>query len=129
MRKKLSGISWIEILIVIAVLWMIAVLTIPNLPVLIEANRMARSQRTAMSLANLALAARNSGYPGWDNRSAAITGLINGFTVTNPAAPSIEIRFQSRFLTSEERAAAAAYLSLDGKNLIYVPAGGQPTNL
>jgi len=129
MMKKISGISWIEVLIVIAVLWVIAVVTIPNLPVLIEANRMAKSQRTAMALANLALAARNSGYPGWENRSAAITGLINGFAVTNPADPSIEIRFQSRFLTSEERASAAAYLTMDGKGLIYVPGGGQPTNL
>lgn len=127
--KKVSGISWIEVLVVIAVLWIIAVITIPNLPVLIEANRMAKSQRTAMALANLALAARNSGHPGWDNRSDAIKELVNGFTVTNPADQSIEIRFQSRFFTLEERAAAAAYLTCDGGGLIYVPAGGQPTNL
>lgn len=127
--KKAPGFSWIEVLVVIAVLWIIAVITIPNLPVFIEANRMAKSQRSAMSLANLALAARNSGYPGWDNRSAAIAGLINGFAVTNPADANTGIRFQSRFLTPEERSAAAAYLILDGRSLIYVPSGGQPTNL
>lgn len=124
-----SGFSWVEVLVVIAVMWIVAVITIPNLPVLIEGNRMAKSQRTAMALANLALAARNSGYPGWEDRSAAIAGLVNGFAVTNPADPSIGIRFQSRFLTPEERASAAAYLTYDGKSLVYVPGGGQPTNL
>lgn len=124
-----SAFSWIEVLVVIAILWVVAVIAIPNLPVLIEGHRMAKSQKAAMSLAGLAQAARGSGYPGWSNRSEAVRSLINGVVVTNPADPAIEIRFQARFLTSEERAAAAEYLMGDGTNLIYIPGGGQGTNL
>lgn len=123
-----SAFSWIEVLVVIAILWVIAVVTIPNLPVLIEAHRMAKSQKAAMSLASLAQAARNSGHPGWPTRDLAVRGLINGVAVTNPADINIVIRFQSRFLTADERAAALAYLTGDGTNLIYVPGGGQGTN-
>jgi len=124
-----SAFSWIEVLVVIAILWIVAVIAIPNLPVLIEGHRMAKSQKAAMSLASLAQAVRGSGHPGWSNRSEAVRALINGLQVTNPADPTIAIRFQARFLTVEERAAAAEYLMGDGTNLIYVPGGGQPTNL
>ncbi len=124
-----SAFSWIEVLVVIAILWVIAVIAIPNLPVLIEGHQIAKSQKAAISLASLAQAVRSSGYPGWGNRSDAIRSLINGVEVTNPAEPTIAIRFQARFLTAEERAAAAEYLMGDGTNLIYVPGGGQGTNL
>lgn len=90
---------------------------------------MAKSQKAAMSLASLAQAARNSGYPGWSSREVAVRGLQNGVAVTNPADTNIVIRFQARFLTAEERSAAAEYLASDGTNLIYVPGGSQPTNL
>ena len=126
--KQASGFSWVEVLVVIAVLWIIAVIAIPNLPVLIEASRMAKSQREAMAFADLSRAARNSGYPGWSNRSDALRGLLSGVSVTNPADERIVIRFQNKALTSQELSAAAAYLTSDGTTLIYVPAGGQPTN-
>lgn len=126
---KKAAFSWIEVLVVIAILWTIAVIAIPNLPVLIEANRMAKSQKAAISLASLAQAARNSGHPGWSNRDVAVRGLQNGVAVTNPADTNIVIRFQARFLTADERSAAAEYLTSDGTNLIYVPGGSQPTNL
>ena len=127
--KQASAFSWVEVLVVIAVLWVIAVIAIPNLPVLIEAHRMGKSQRTAMSLATLSLAAKNSGHPGWSNRSDAVRELLAGVSVTNPADPRIAIRFQGNVLTSEECAAAAVYLTFDGTTLIYVPDGGQPTGL
>lgn len=116
-------------MVVIAVLWVIAVIAIPNLPVLIEAHRMGKSQRAAMSLATLSLAAKNSGHPGWINRADAVRDLLAGVSVTNPADPSIVIRFQSSLLTSEECDAAMAYLTFDGTTLIYVPNGVQFTNL
>jgi len=127
--KPAAAFSWVEVLVVIAVLWIIAVITIPNLPVLLEAKRVGKIQKDAMALATLALAARNSGYPGWDTRSAAVRGLLNGVAVTNPAATNIVIRFQAKQMTAEEQAAAAAYLMSDGTNLVYVPGGGQSTNL
>ena len=127
--KQSPAFSWVEVLAVIAILWIVAVIAIPNLPVLIVANRMAKSQRTALSLSNLALAARNSGHPGWGSRAAAVRDLLAGVSVTNSADPRIVIRFQSKVLTSQERAAAAAYLTSDGTTLIYVPGGGQPTDL
>jgi len=127
--NRTSGYSWVEVLVVIAVLWILAVLVISNFPVLLEANRMAKGQQAAMSLASLALAARNSGHPGWANRSDAVLDLLNGVSVTNPADPRIVIRFQGKILTSQECANAISYLSSDGKILIYVPSGGQATNL
>ena len=127
--NKPFAFSWVEALVVIAIVWIVAVIAIPNLPIFLEAHRMAKSQRTAMSLSSLALAARNSGYSGWGSRSEAVRGLLNGVAVTNPADNRIVIRFQSKFLTPEERAAAAAYLTFDGTTLIYVPGGGQATNL
>lgn len=114
---------------VIAVLWIVAAITIPNLPVFLEANRMARSQKNAMALADLSLAAKNTGCPALGSRSEAVLSLINGFTVMNPAATNVAIRFQAKYLTPSELAAAAEFLTYDGKSLIYVPAGGQPTNL
>ncbi len=127
--KQAAAFSWIEVLVVIAVLWVVAVIAIPNLPVLLEGHRMGKSQRAAMSLATLSLAAKNSGHPGWSNRADAVRDLLAGVSVTNPADPSIVIRFQSSLLTSEERAAAMAYLTFDGTTLIYVPNGVQLTNL
>ncbi|MEI6280101.1 MAG: type II secretion system protein [Verrucomicrobiae bacterium] len=127
--KRTHAFSWVEVLVAIAVLWVVAVITIPNLPVLIDANRMARSQRAAMSLSSLALAAKNSGHPGWRNRSDAVRDLINGVAVTNPADPRIAIRFQSKIFTSYELASAMAFLTSDGTTLLYVPTGGQSTNL
>ncbi len=127
--KRSLAFSWVEILVVIAVLWVIAVITIPNLPVLIEGSRMAKSQKNAMVLVNLSLAAKNSGYRPWSNRSEAVSSLIHGFAVTNPAATNIVIRFQAKYLTPEELAAAMQYLTYDGKSLLYIPSGGQPTNL
>lgn len=127
--KQSAAFSWVEVLVVIAVLWIVAVIALPNLPVLIEANRMAKSQKNAMELVNLSLAAKNSGCRPWSSRSDAVRGLIEGFAVTNPAATNIVIRFQAKYLTPEELAAAAKFLTYDGKSLIYVPGGGQPTNL
>ncbi len=127
--KTTSAFSWVEFLAVIAVLWIIAVVAIPNLPVLIEGRRIAGSQRNAMALAELSLAAKSSGHPGWADRSEAVRGLLDGVSVTNPAATNIVIRFQSDELTAGELEAAAEYLTSDGKGLIYVPGGGQPTNL
>jgi type II secretory pathway pseudopilin PulG len=126
--KTSAAFSWVELLAVIAVLWIVAVVAIPNLPVLVEGRRMARSQRNAMALAELSLAAKSSGHPGWSNRSEAVRELLSGVAVTNPAATNIVIRFQSASLTAEELQAAAEYLSSDGKTLIYIPNGGQPTN-
>jgi len=127
--KTASAFSWVELLAVIAVLWIVAVVAIPNLPVLIEGRRMARSQRNAMALAELSLAAKSSGHPGWTSRSDAVRALLTGVAVTNPAATNVVIRFQSPPLTSDELEAATEYLTSDGKTLIYVPGGGQPTKI
>jgi type II secretory pathway pseudopilin PulG len=125
---KNAAFSWVVTLVVIAVISIIAVIAIPNLSVFLEAKRTGKIQKDAMALATLSLAARSSGYPGWNTRSAAIRDLIDGVSVTNPAATNIVIRFQAKRMTAEEQAAVAAYLMSDGTNLIYVPAGGQPTN-
>ena len=127
--RQAPAFTWVEVLVAIAVLWIIAVIAIPNLPLLTDMNRMAKSQQTAMSLATLSLAVKNTGHPGWSNRSDAVRNLLAGVSVTNPADPRIVIRFQSNVLTPEECAAAAAYLTFDGTTLVYMPDGGQPTNL
>ncbi len=127
--KQTFSFCWVEILGIIAVVWLISVIAIPNIPGLIETTRAAKSQRSAMALASLSLAAKNSGCIPSGTRSAAVLDLIGGISVTNPAATNIVIRFQAKEMTPEELAAAVQFLMFDGYSLIYVPGGGQPTNL
>ncbi len=120
------GFSLVELLVVIAVIAIIAAIAIPNIPGVISAVSRGRDQRNAQSLAGLAAGARAVGHASWSTKSAAITDLTTGFSVTN-SGHVIDFRLDG--MSPEDRASAAAYLSHNGSDLIYTPSGGQSTNL
>lgn len=128
-RESSAGaFSLVELLVVIAVIAVIAAIAIPNIPGIIGSVNKSRDQRNAQTLAGLAAGARAVGYPPWPNKFAAILDLTTGITVTNPPGSGYVVDFRMDTMTAEDQAKAAAYLTSDGQNLIYFPAGGQPTN-
>lgn len=129
MKTSTAAFSLVELLVVIAVIAIIATIALPSIANIVNSVNSSRDLRNAQSLASLAAAARSAGHPGWPTKSEAIAALVNGTAVTNVADSSLVIQFRMDTITPEDQAKAAAYLSGDGLSLIYIPAGGQSTNL
>ena len=123
-----SAFSLVELLVVIAVIAVIASIAVPNIANIVNGANSSRDRRNAQSLAQISSAARAAGHPGWATKTEAISALSDGVILTNPVDHSVVFQFHVDALTEENKANAAAYLSSDGASLIYVPAGGQPTN-
>ena len=120
--------SLVELLVVIAVIAILASIAVPNIANIVRSANSSRDMRNAQSLAQMCSAARAAGHPGWPTKAEAMTALVAGIQVTNPVDHSLVIQFRVDTVTPENQAKAAAYLTCDGFSLIYVPAGGQPTN-
>ncbi len=129
MKTGSVGFSLVELLVVIAVIAFIAAIALPSIANIVGRVNDTRDLRNAQSLAALASAARSAGHPGWSTKAAAISDLVAGVAVTNVADSSIVIQFRMDTITPEDQAKASVYLSSDGLSLLYVPSGGQPTNL
>jgi type IV pilus assembly protein PilA len=127
-RKAAPAFSLVELLVVIAVIAVIAAIAIPNIANIVRGANDSRDLRNAQALAEMASAARGAGHPGWPTKSDAITELVAGIQVTNPVDQTIVIHFRVDTVSPENQAKASVYLTSDGKSLIYVPSGGQPTN-
>ncbi len=123
-----AAFSFVELLVVIAVIAIVASVAVPNIANIVRSANSSRDQRNAQALAEMASAVRSAGYPGWPTKAEAIAALVTGIAVTNPVDLTLVMRFQMGAIAPENQAKAAAYLASDGKTLIYVPAGGQPTN-
>ena len=123
------GFSLIELLVVIAVIAIMASIAIPGISGIIGSVNRGRDQRNAQTLAGLASEARGYGHAPWATKSAAIEDLTTGFSMTNSQGPSYIVTFRLDTMTTEDKARAAAYLDSNGQTLIYVPSGGQSTNL
>jgi len=119
----------VEILVVIAVIAILAAVAIPTIRYTMDRAAESTDRRNAQHFSEMSSAVRSAGYPGWPTKSEAISALVAGINVTNPADPSLVIRFRLETMTPENQAKAAAYLASDGASLIYIPSGGQPTNL
>lgn len=128
-RKAVSAFSLVELLVTIVIIAIIAAMAIPNIPGIINSVNRSRDKRNAQTLAGMAAGARALGYPPWPTKTAAIADLTAGFTVTNPPGSGNLVDFHVDTMTPEDQAKAAAYLDTEGGNLIYVPEGGQSTNL
>ncbi len=118
----------VELLVAIAVIAIIASIAIPNIANIVHSANSSRDQRNAQALAEMASAVRSAGYAGWPTKSEAIAALVTGIAVTNPVDLSLVMRFHLDTISPENQVKASAYLASDGKTLIYVPDGGQPTN-
>lgn len=127
-KTSSAAFSFVEVLVVIAVIAVIASIAIPNIGNVVRSANSSRDIRNAQALAEMSAAARGAGHPGWPTKSDAIAELVAGFEVTNPVDHSIVIHFRIDIISPENQAKASAYLTSDGKSLIYVPDGGQPTN-
>ena len=123
------GFSLIELLVVIAVIAIMASIAIPGISGIIGSVNRGRDQRNAQTLAGLASEARGYGHEPWATKSAAIEDLTTGFSMTNSQGPSYIVTFRLDTMSTEDKARAAAYLDSNGQTLIYVPSGGQSTNL
>lgn len=128
MKTRPAAFSFVEVLVVVAVIAIVASIAIPNIANIVRSANNSRDLRNAQALAQMASAVRSAGHPGWPTKSAAITELVEGIEVTNPVDHSIVIHFRVDTISPENQAKASAYLASDGKSLIYVPNGGQPTN-
>ena len=118
----------VELLVVIAVIAILAAVAIPGVANIVRNANSSRDQRNAQSLAQMSSAARAAGHPGWPTKQEAIAALVAGVEVTNQADHSIVFQFHVDTITPENQTQASVFLSSDGASLIYVPAGGQPTN-
>ncbi|MCX6969532.1 MAG: prepilin-type N-terminal cleavage/methylation domain-containing protein [Verrucomicrobia bacterium] len=123
-----AAFSFVEVLVVIAVIAIVAAIAVPNIANIVRSANVSRDQRNAQALAEMASAVRSAGYSGWPTKSEAIAALVTGIAVTNPVDLTLVMRFQMGVISPENQVKAAAYLASDGKTLIYVPDGGQPTN-
>jgi len=128
MKNRASAFSLVELLVVIAVLAIIAAIAVTNISNILAGVNKTRDQRNAQSLSDLVSSARGAGHPGWPTKADAISALASGIAVTNVADPSIVFHFRLDAISAEDQGRASAYLSSDGASLLYVPAGGQPTN-
>jgi prepilin-type N-terminal cleavage/methylation domain-containing protein len=127
-KTESAGFSIVELLVVIAVIAILAAAAIPGVANIVRNANSSRDQRNAQSLAQMSSAVRAAGHPGWPSKHEAIAALVTGVDVTNAADQNIVFQFHVDTITPENQAQASAYLSSDGASLIYVPAGGQPTN-
>lgn len=127
-ESRAAAFSFVEVLVVIAVIAIVAAIAVPNIANIVRSANSSRDQRNAQALAEMASAVRSAGYPGWSTKSEAIAALVTGIAVTNPVDLTLVMRFHLDTISPENQAKASAYLASDGKTLIYVPDGGQPTN-
>ena len=128
MHAGAAAFSLVELLVVIAVIAIIASIAVPNIANIVRSANSSRDQRNAQALAEMASAVRSAGYPGWPTKSEAIAAIVTGIAVTNPVDLTLVMRFHLDTISPENQDKASAYLTSDGKTLIYVPDGGQPTN-
>jgi len=113
-----KGFSLVEMLVVIAVIGVIAAIAIPSIGSINQSAKDATSQRNAQSIASMYQAGEAAGVVwGATDVATAITKVVAG---DHPSGGAFDQKvFKVPNLSTDDQAAAAAYLEWSGGELYY----------